>query len=214
MDGIQYFALAALFGGALIYLIEMVFPSVAPKTVFALSSSPSSTSNGSISSSSTSSQRSPRLRTAYEVFDAYKQLSPSALLAPLTPDFTMQVLPSSLGMPARSKTDYGAHAGMVTSIFSSFAMLPIPGQVFEDPAANAVIAHCKMVGELTNGLGPWENECIITLRFDESGTKVVSHREFVDSARAALLRQKLMAGGKGPGGPQQQGQKAADSFTK
>jgi len=42
---------------------------------------------------------------------------------------------------------------------------------------------------------------------------VVSHREFVDSARAALLRQKLMAGGKGPGAPQQ-GQKAADSFTK
>jgi len=125
----------------------------------------------------------------------------------------MQVLPSSLGMPSRSKADYGAHAGMVTSIFSSFAMLPIPGQVFEDPVNNAVVAHCKMVGELTNGLGPWENECIITLRFDETGTKVVSHREFVDSARAALLRQKLMAGGKGPGGPQQ-GQQAADSFTK
>lgn len=195
MDFIQYLALTCLLGGGLIYLYEMISPSVSPKKTYASSSS---SSNGSISPST----RSPRLRTAYEVFDSYKLLSPDALIAPLAPNFTNQGLPSSLGMPARSKADYAKHAAMVTSIFTSFAMLPIPGQVFEDPVNNAVVAHCKMVGELTNGLGPWENECIMTLKFDESGTKVVEHREFVDSARAALLRQKLMAGGKGPGGPQ------------
>ena len=81
--------------------------------------------------------------------------------------------------------------------------------MFEDPVQNAVVAHCRMVGELKNGLGPWENECMITMRFDESGTKVVEHREFVDSARAALLRQKLMAGKGGPPGGA-----ATESFTK
>jgi len=203
MDTYLKLAFACLFGGALIFLTEKLFPTVAPK----LSAAASSVTSNSIASSSS---QSTRLRTAYSVLDGYKHLSVQALTDPLAPNFTQQLLPSSLAMPARSKEEFAKHAGMVTSIFSSFAMLPIPGQVFEDPAQNAVVAHCRMVGELKNGLGPWENECMITMRFDESGTKVVEHREFVDSARAALLRQKLMAG---KGGPAPNGA-ATESFTK
>lgn len=110
-------------------------------------------------------------------------------------------------MPVRSKAEFAQHAGMVTSLFSSFAMIPVPGQVFEDKANNAVVAHCRMVGELKGGLGPWENECMITMRFDENGG-VREHREFVDSKRAELLRSKLMASKQGGGGA------ATESFTR
>lgn len=206
MDTYQLLALICLSLGGLIYLSEMISPSKAPK------SSSTSHTNGSISSSSSTSQ-SPRLRTAYAVLDGYKHLSVSALTSPLAPNFTQTLLPSSLQQPTRDLESFTKHAGMVTSIFSSFAMLPIPGQVYEAPEQNAVVAHCRMVGELKNGLGPWENECVIFLRFDDKGEKVVEHREFVDSARAALLREKLMSGGKG-GPPNGNAKVATESFTR
>lgn len=206
MDTYQFLALLCLSLGGLIFLSEMISPSKAPKSL-------SSSTNGSISSGSSS--QSPRLRTAYAVLDAYKHLSPAALTAPLAPNFTQTLLPSSMNQPTRDLASFEKHAGMVTSIFSSFAMLPIPGQVYEAPEQNAVIAHCRMVGELKMGLGPWENECVIFLRFDEAGEKVVEHREFVDSARAALLREKLM-GAKGGAGPQNgsANKVASESFTR
>jgi hypothetical protein len=201
MDIIIYLALSMLFGGLLLLASELVVPTKAPKLT-------SSTSNGSISSSKS---QSPLMRSALEYLDTYKQLSADALISPLAPNFTNQGLPSSLGMPQRTKAEYAKHASMVTSIFTSFAMLPIPGQVFEDSKQNVVVAHCKMVGELTNGLGPWENECIMTLRFDEQG-RIIEHREFVDSAKAATLRSKLMGAGKGPGGPPSKEAEAGKKF--
>ena len=66
----------------------------------------------------------------------------------------------------------------------------VPQQIFEDEHSNAVIVYAKMVGEL-KGLGPWENECVIVLRMSEDGTEVVEQTEFVDSAKANELREKM-----------------------
>lgn len=129
-----------------------------------------------------------RVQTARAALESYSALSVDALLQPLDNDFIHQVLPSSLEMPPRNKEAFANHAARVTSIFSSFAM--IPQSMLEDPAQNTVIVHAKMIGELID-LGPWENECIIFMRMSEDGAKVVEHTEFVDSLRAKLLQAKL-----------------------
>lgn len=134
-------------------------------------------------------QRSIRLQTAYKVLSDYSLLSADALVAPLAPNATHQVLPSSLDIPLRDRETFAQHAKGFTSIFTSFAMEP--QSVYEAPDQNAVIAHCHMVGELVGGMGPWRNECIIIMTMSEDGTQVVGYKEFVDSARAAILKEKL-----------------------
>jgi hypothetical protein len=134
--------------------------------------------------------KSQRLQTAYKALDTYKTLSPEQMLQSLSESYTHQVLPESLNMPARNRTEFAAHAMGITGIFSSFSMDPIT--VFEDADQNAVVAHCRMNGQLARGLGPWVNTCVIFMRFSEDGKEIVSWTEFVDSARAGLLRQKLM----------------------
>jgi ketosteroid isomerase-like protein len=132
--------------------------------------------------------RSRRLNAIYAFFDSYAELSPDALLEHIASDFTHQVLPSSLQMPLRDRKAFAAHAKGITSIFKTFAM--VPQVVYEDVARNIVIAHCKMIGQL-HALGPWENECVMWMQMSNDGTKIVEMREFVDSARAGLLREKL-----------------------
>lgn len=142
------------------------------------------------------SPRSARLETAYRLLDSYSKLSPQALLANFDASFSYQTLPSSLGLPIRDLDAFGAHAGFITGIFSTFAMVPIA--IFEDPVKNAVIATCDMVGhlksEIVGGDGmKWRNECMLVLKMTADGRRIVSMKEFVDSAKGAELKALLMA---------------------
>lgn len=134
-------------------------------------------------------QQSTRLETAHAQLEAFSSLSVDAILDHFAPDFTHQVLPASTGMPARDRAAFAEHASGITSIFSKFSMPP--QQVFEDPERNAVIVYAKMIGELQFGLGAWENECIMIMEMNEDGSKIVKMQEFVDSAKMALLKDKL-----------------------
>jgi hypothetical protein len=134
--------------------------------------------------------RTRRLNAIYAFFSSYAELSPDALLEHIAPDFTHQILPSSLQMPLRDREAFAAHAKGITSIFKTFAM--VPQVIYEDIARNTVIAHCRMIGEL-HELGLWENECVMWMQTSTDGTKIVEMREFVDSARARVLKEKLTA---------------------
>jgi hypothetical protein len=133
------------------------------------------------------------MKTAQAVLHGYSTLKPSDMLAPLSPTFTHKVLPTSLNMPARDLEAFKVHAGRIGSIFSSFKM--VPQRMFEDPERNSVVIYAKMIGELTQ-LGPWENECFMTMKMSEDGEKVEEITEFVDSAKAKLLHEKLSGLGK------------------
>jgi len=156
------------------------------------SSTTSRSSSSADSSSLPSPSRSTRLQTAYQVLDAYGSLSVDAMLEPLAEDFTHQVLPESLDLPRRSKEQFGRHAGGIFKSFKSFKM--VPQGMFEDDADNAVVARCRMVGELKDGITPegkpsgWVNECVILLKMSADGKKVVEAREFVDSQKSVQMR--------------------------
>ncbi|KAM3079620.1 hypothetical protein ACMFMG_006032 [Clarireedia jacksonii] len=138
---------------------------------------------------------SERLQTANALIESYSALSAEAIIQHLAPEFTHQILPESLQMPARTRDEFAVHAQRITSIFSEFHM--IPQTILEDESRNSVVIYAKMVGELNLHLGHWDNECIIMLKMSEDGTKVVEYKEFVDSAKAKLLQEKIGAAMKG-----------------
>ncbi|KAH8667971.1 hypothetical protein BGZ60DRAFT_408332 [Tricladium varicosporioides] len=145
-------------------------------------------------------ETSPRLKRAQALLDAYAQLSPDALVANFSSNFTHQILPASLMMPGRNREEFARHASMITSVFTKFAMEP--QQIFEDHEKNVVVIYAKMVGELAGDLGEWVNECFMVLEMTEENgeVKIESIKEFVDSARAKALPEKLKVlkdGGKG-----------------
>jgi ketosteroid isomerase-like protein len=134
--------------------------------------------------------RSKRLSATHAFLTSYSKLSPEALLENFSPNFTHQVLPSSLNIPKRDRQAFAQHATGFTKLFKSFNM--VPERVFEDPSSNTVIVYAKMIGEL-HAIGPWENECVLIIEMSEEGEKIERLREFVDSARANLLREKMSA---------------------
>ncbi|KAJ4395378.1 hypothetical protein N0V85_006569, partial [Neurospora sp. IMI 360204] len=78
-----------------------------------------------------------RLKTLRLLLEGYSSLSVPTLLQPLSPQFTHEVLPQSLGMPVRGKEDFAHHAAMVFSAFKSFEMKPT--ELWEDPDKGEVI---------------------------------------------------------------------------
>lgn len=95
---------------------------------------------------------------------------------------------------------------MIFSLFEEFSMTPQP-QGGRDgiqfcPETNTVIAHCKMGGKVNRnsekgrilvegGVPEWWTECVLFVRMDTSGTRIREIREFVHSAKAQELRQRL-----------------------
>ncbi|KAH6665607.1 hypothetical protein B0J14DRAFT_605460 [Halenospora varia] len=148
----------------------------------------------------TTKEMSSPLKRAHALLEAYSLLSPDALVANFSSNFTHQILPASLSMPIRDREQFAHHALIITSIFTRFAM--VPQQIFEDPQKNTVVIYANMLGELVGGLGEWENECFMILQMVEEGSevKIQSIKEFVDSAKAKVLSEKLKGldiGGKG-----------------
>ncbi|KAF2838279.1 hypothetical protein M501DRAFT_1005151 [Patellaria atrata CBS 101060] len=130
-----------------------------------------------------------RFQTVHAFLNSYSECSADALLAYLSPEFSHQVLPTSIGMPKRDRDGFAGHAAMITSVFSSFAIEP--QDVFEDPTQNAVIVYAHMKGEI-KGLGPHNNECMMILRLSQDQTKIEGMTEFVDSMVAMEMKQKMV----------------------
>ncbi|KAF2877628.1 hypothetical protein BDV95DRAFT_614758 [Massariosphaeria phaeospora] len=147
----------------------------------------------------------PHIATFHAFLRAYSTLSPATLTANASPAFTHSVLPSSLGLPARTLDPFKQHAGMILSLFSSFSMTPqpSPSAVHYSRDTNTVVAHCKMGGVINgeseqgkklvdSGVSEWWTECVMFVRMDEGGREVVEVREFVHSAKAEELKRRMM----------------------
>lgn len=133
---------------------------------------------------------SKRMQTAMKVLNGYNSLSVERILRPFDEStFYHKVLPESLGMPSRDKLAFSKHAAGITSVFEEFRMEP--QQVFEDPIKNAVIIYARMVGKLVKGMGDWENECVMIMSFSVDGERVTGMQEFVDSAKAKMMKEKM-----------------------
>jgi len=145
-----------------------------------------------------SSFSSPRLATARALLQGYSSLSVPQLLRNLSPTFTHQVLPSSLGMPLRNRESFAIHAKGIFAVFDTFRI--VPESMYEDPERDVVVVHARMEGVLSHERGWWGSECVMFVRISEDGKKVEGIREFVDSLKAVEMRKKFAPRGFGMGG--------------
>ena len=67
---------------------------------------------------------------------------------------------------------------------------------------NTVISHCKMGGKINlesekgrllmeQGIVEWWTECVLFVRMDDEGRKILEIREFVNSSKAEELKRRL-----------------------
>jgi hypothetical protein len=63
---------------------------------------------------------SSRIKIVGALLDGYSSLDVRRLMAPLSSDFSHQVLPESLGMPVRNAHQFAEHAAQIFSVFSEF----------------------------------------------------------------------------------------------
>ncbi|KAK4466806.1 hypothetical protein QBC42DRAFT_281868 [Cladorrhinum samala] len=129
-------------------------------------------------------------RTIRALLDGYASLSAKKLIEPLSSDFIHHVLPTSLGMPSRTREEFALCAAGIFSIFEEFRM--IPTRIYEDEQRDVVVIHAKMKGTPRNrrkdGRMNWENECLLMVHLSKDGKQVVKLEEFVDSAKAVEMR--------------------------
>lgn len=129
--------------------------------------------------------------TVHKLLAAYSSLSVDQLLPLLSPDFTHQVLPESLGMPIRDRGAFALHAIGIFSIFEKFQMTA--HVAYYDQQQDVTVIQAVMDGTLKNRGnrgnrdGRWINECVMIVRLSRDGLQVTKIQEFVDSAKAIAL---------------------------
>lgn len=141
------------------------------------------------------------VKTFRRLLRAYTTLRPAALATDASTNFTHAVLPLSLNLPPRSLENFQNHATMIFSLFEDFKMLP-QGQIHFCRETDTVIAHCRMGGKVNaasekgkilidDGLTEWWTECVLFVKMNHDGRKIVEVKEFVNSAKAEELQRRL-----------------------
>ncbi|KAH9943287.1 uncharacterized protein BXZ73DRAFT_97337 [Epithele typhae] len=121
-----------------------------------------------------------RRQTAFQVLDSYKAWDLDQILACRTEDCIQQILPRSLNRPPMDNTTYRTFFGGVMPYFKNFT--PEIDDIVEDERANKVVIWCHSTAD--TAVGPYKNEYMLTLHFNEEGDKVTKLYEFVDGANS------------------------------
>ena len=147
------------------------------------------------------------VKTFNKLIKGYSTLRPEALVATATRDFAHTILPASLNIPARQVAAFRDHAEIFFSISESFEMTPQPNRegksVHQSLETSTVTAHCKMGGKVStesdfgrkliaSGLNEWWTECVLSVQMSRNGKRIIEVREFVHSAKAEELQQRLL----------------------
>lgn len=138
----------------------------------------------------TTPSQSTLLKTAHSVLAAYDTWDIDTILAPRTSDCTIQVIPTRLGRPALSNSQYRKHFNNAfKDHFTGFHLEVL--DTIEDPAAHKVVFHAKSTAETP--VGPYANEYTIYLQMNDEDTKVRAIKEFVDTQYGQEFFAKLRA---------------------
>jgi len=142
------------------------------------------------------------IQTFHTLLENYSSLSPLRLTSNFAPEYTHTVLPNSLEWPRSNLANFRAHSAEIFSLFQSFKMRPTD-EVHACLETNTVVAHCEMGGKLNSasekgrriiasGVEEWWTECVLFVKMDPRGGKVLEIKEFVDSVKAMELRRRSL----------------------
>ncbi|KUI55047.1 hypothetical protein VP1G_02307 [Cytospora mali] len=123
---------------------------------------------------------SKRRETAIEVIESYRAWDIERIMAYRTDDCVQLISPRSLKQPERGNAEYREYFTSVMPAFQDFQ--PEIHELVEDERENKVIMWASSKGQTL--IGPYGNEYMLLLYFNETGDKVKKIVEFVDSGFA------------------------------
>ncbi|KAI9648484.1 Monooxygenase dmxR10 [Ciborinia camelliae] len=110
----------------------------------------------------------------------WKEFTPESWMATWSEDCTQKMLPLSLGVPARSRSEVLEILPGLVDILKNYR-LDIREIVHDSPRSKAVI-YAISYADTSFGDLKWTNEYAVFVTFTEDGTKVKKIEEMVDSA--------------------------------
>ncbi|KAF4553278.1 Hypothetical protein D9617_7g030050 [Elsinoe fawcettii] len=116
---------------------------------------------------------------AFQTYDA------KAMIATFSDDVVQRILPGSLGLPPRDKTEIERALPSIEKAISNHK-LEIRG-IIRDFSQNRACVYVLSTADTP--VGPWNNESVCFFQFNDAGDKIVNINEFMD----AVFMQQYMA---------------------
>ncbi|KAH8684261.1 hypothetical protein BGZ60DRAFT_397154 [Tricladium varicosporioides] len=131
---------------------------------------------------------SERRKTTLQAIKSYDDWKIEEILAWRSEKCTHEILPKSLNQPTMSNTLYKAYFSGIMPFFRDFKLQI--NDIIEDEKENKIVIWAQSTA--VTDLGPYANEYMLVLYFNESGEKVDRFLEFVDSASSRESMVALM----------------------
>lgn len=128
-------------------------------------------------------------RTALAIVEALNRMDMRAVWHMRDRSCWREIYPKSLGMPAQDNDAAQRALNFMRNTFKSFYISV--HEIIEDVNARKVCLWVICTG--TTVSGPWTNEYVWSMEFNEAGTKVVRWKEFVDGISTKALFPEIMA---------------------
>ncbi|KAF2141346.1 uncharacterized protein K452DRAFT_272138 [Aplosporella prunicola CBS 121167] len=117
-------------------------------------------------------------RNTMAIIDGFNRMDTLSVLAFRAPNFTREILPSSLGVPVQDSAGFQRSLNMSRAVFHSFSL--VVNDMLEDGPARKVCLW--LTAEANTVAGPFRWEMVWSFKFDDAGRQVVHWREFVESS--------------------------------
>lgn len=121
--------------------------------------------------------KSTQRQTAEAVVDAFNRMDIDAIISYRSDDCMRHILPSTLGHPPTNNEKYRASLERLIKIFRNFSLTI--NDVIEDSESKRICMYLRARADTL--AGEYINEYMWTLSFNESGTKIIEVKEFVDT---------------------------------
>ncbi|KAL1649997.1 hypothetical protein SLS58_001373 [Diplodia intermedia] len=128
-------------------------------------------------------------RTALAIVDALNRLDTRAVWNMRDRGCWREIYPKSMGMPAQDNDAAQRALNFILNTFKTFYISV--HEIIEDVPARKVCLWTICTG--TTVAGPWTNEYVWSMEFNEEGTHVVRWKEFVDGISTKALFPEIMA---------------------
>ncbi|MCJ1402007.1 hypothetical protein MMC11_005226 [Xylographa trunciseda] len=106
-----------------------------------------------------------------------------------SPECTNQILPRSIKLPLQGNAEYEKRLRFLHPIFENFSLTI--QDILEDSEARRICMW--LYAKADTAAGEYLNEYVWILQFDESGKRIISQKEYVDTAMQKEFYPKLQA---------------------
>ncbi|KUI60106.1 hypothetical protein VP1G_11165 [Cytospora mali] len=110
----------------------------------------------------------------------WKKWTPEDYLATWSDDCTQQLMPFSLGVPARSRAEVNVFLPKLMTVLTNYELET--SRIVHDAANSKAVIYASSKADTLLGDSKWKNDFAVFLSFTEDGEKINRMEEMVDTA--------------------------------